>query len=61
MKKNKSWTNLFMQFNDEMQRKILSDFAREIIVWLKAKGLYEQALKDTTTLQYFDINNHIKK
>lgn len=60
MKRKKSTAiNLFMKFNDHFQKQVLVNFAREITVWLKAKGLYEQALKDTTTLKYFDNNGEI--
>jgi hypothetical protein len=48
------WYNYFF-YLDRQQSQKMKELIGEIQVWLKAKGLYKQAIEDIENLKYFDI------
>jgi hypothetical protein len=47
--------NAFLEHDEQGQDRILRNTVRELTVWLKAKRLYNQALKETFSLKLFKL------
>lgn len=55
--KKTNYINEFHKFGEVEQDRILRNTVRELVVWLKAKGLYKQALEQTISLKFFHVKN----